>query len=799
MLLEKIKNWLHFSKKREWSEKIDINLSTEIYSGHQIYRHGIDLAHSHRAIKSIRTNILLDKLTIYEKNLTRAYQILSTMVISEDVSPASVWLLDNFYLIQEQIKIIHINLPKNYSQYFPQVIHATPGFPRIYDILEKTIEHGDGRWDAENLNTFLAGYQTVTPLTLRELWAIPLMLGLAVLKKINHASEHVIEDRNDRHLANIWADRMVEIAMTEPKKLVKSLAEMSTSESSMSSAFLSELTRRLQIAALALPLSWIEQQLEDEGTSIENLFQKEAKQQAMIQATMSNSIDSLRRINSTNWQDFVEGVSIVNQKLQNDPAGIYNQMDFNTRDRYRHVIEKLAKRSNQLEQTIAATTVELAKNNLPHPKKSHVGYYLIDEGFLQLEAKLQLKPSVWNNVFNSHRLPFLYFGSIGLTAIILMLLLFSLMLSYHLKTIWNIVFFVIMSIAVSETAKRFIDLIATFIVKPESLPRMDMVAGIPSDCRTLIVIPAILLDSSHIHFLIKALEAHFLGNRGENLYYMLLTDFADASAQSMPNDEELLNETKAQIIKLNRHYSRDIFFFCHRNRVWNASENTWMGKERKRGKLAELTYFLRDQTHKNISVIVGDSTLFNSIKYIITLDCDTQLPREAVQQYVGVMEHPLNKPVIDEKKLIVIKGHGIIQPRIAETLPNTHPNYYTRLFGSEFGIDPYTRNVSDVYQDLFDEGSFIGKGIYEVDCFNQVLQDRFLENRILSHDLLEGCYLRSGYLSDVPLFEKAPTHYLADSKRRMRWIRGDWQLLPWLFPKVKNIKNQIVSNPLSFL
>ena len=209
-----------------------------------------------------------------------------------------------------------------------------------------------------------------------------------------------------------------------------------------------------------------------------------------------------------------------------------------------------------------------------------------------------------------------------------------------------------------------------------------------------------------------------------------------------------------------------------------------MGYERKRGKLAELNSLLRGGGQDCFSLIVGATDVLSSVKYVITLDTDTQLPRDSARQFVGAMAHPLNRAHFDEERQLVTEGYGILQPRVAVSLPGTNRSRYARLFGSEPGIDPYTRAVSDVYQDVFGEGSFIGKGIYDVDAFERSLKGRFPENRILSHDLLEGCYARAGLLSDVQLYEEYPSRYSADVSRRHRWIRGDWQIASWLLPRV---------------
>ena len=312
---------------------------------------------------------------------------------------------------------------------------------------------------------------------------------------------------------------------------------------------------------------------------------------------------------------------------------------------------------------------------------------------------------------------------------------------------------------------------------------MDFSAGIPPEYRTLVVVPSMLLNPDNVQELVEKLEVRFLANRDENLHFALLTDFRDAAEEVQPEDESLLDLAVQGIAELNARYESDSgarFFLFHRPRRWNPQERLWMGYERKRGKLGDLNAFLRGAAPDAFSRIVGETAKLTDVKYVITLDTDTQLPRDSARQLVGAMAHPLNRAIYCEPVERVCEGYGILQPRVGASLPGSSQSRYARLFGSEPGIDPYTRAVSDVYQDLFCEGSFIGKGIYDVDAFERALKGRFPDNRILSHDLVESCYARSGLLTDVQVYEEYPGQYSADVSRRHRWIRGDWQLLRWL-------------------
>ena len=810
-----LKAKIHLWLQSKTEESVDYTLTdspfhAELFSDDQMERHGGVLAHSHTLTKKHNASILMNRLAESEKSLRNAYRILSsTNTPSNHITPAGEWLLDNFYLIEEQIRIIKLHLPKGYGKGLPLLASSSlhGSYPRVYDIALQIIEHSDARWSLEKLSRFVSAYQSVSVLTLGELWAIPIMLRLALIENLSHVSAQIVENWNGHNLADTWADQMVEVATTDPKNLVLVIADMVRSKPPMTGAFVAELTRRLQYAALALPLSYIEQRLAEEELTIEQLVQNENKQQAVNQFTVSNSITSLRRLNEVDWHEFVEVMSVVEHILQQDPAATYSVMDFNTRDRCRHVIEKLARESFKSEFEVAATAIQLANEMTEkddYARRSHVGYYLIDSGLQQLKKTLEIHQTRWVKFSHWCQQKSL-FCYLSVVALLVIGLTSSLLLKASHGGVsigWLVVLGIVMALSISQLALTLVNWILMLIVKPHSLPRMDFTDEIPSECRTLVVVPSLLSSVTGIESLVEALEVRFLGNRDKHLHFALLTDFNDASEENMPEDSALLALAKDRITALNTHYHRedeDIFFLLHRPRRWNAIEKIWMGQERKRGKLSDLNALLRGNVKSNFSLIVGRTDVLAKVKYVITLDSDTQLPRDSARQYIGTMAHPLNRPQYDAVSQRIVAGYGILQPRVAEALPDPGPTRYVWLSGNESGVDPYTRIVSDVYQDIFNEGSFIGKGIYDVDLFQQVLERRFPDNQILSHDLLEGCYLRSGFLSDVPLYERSPKSYLDDVKRRKRWIRGDWQIAAWLLPRVRIQDNSRVANPLSAL
>ena len=787
-------------------------LRSELFSSDQIKQHGKTLAGSHKLGPREVKDRLLTRLAENEDILTGARNLLTAAFkANRRISPAGEWLLDNFYLIEEQIRTARRHLPKGYSRELPRLLSGpSAGHPRVYDIALETISHGDGRVDPESLGSFVVAYQTVTFLTLGELWAIPIMLRLALIENLRRAGARIAAGMIERNRAAQWAEQMTETAEKDPKSLILVIADMARSNPPMVSSFVAEFARRLQgqSSALALPLTWIEQRLSESGLTIEQLIRSENQQQAADQVSISNSIASLRFLGAMDWREFVEGMSVVEQTLREDPAGVYGKMDFATRDRCRHAVEKIAKGSRLSEGEVARkaiqSTCESAAVKGSDDRAAHVGFYLIDKGLPQLERAAGARLSPLEVLARtSRRFPlFLYLGTITLMTTIFT---GSLLAKTHTGGYpdWLLALTGFLSLlGGSQLAVALVNWLATLFVTPHLLPRMDFSEGIPEESRALVVIPTMLTSAPDIEDLVEALEVRFLANRYDNLTFGLLTDFRDALEETIPEDEPLLRLARKRIEELNEKYSdakSDTFFLFHRPRRWNPRERIWMGYERKRGKLAELNSLLRGVSEDRFSLVVGKTAVLSNVKYVITLDTDTQLPRDSARQFVGAMAHPLNRPRYDEDSLRVSEGYGILQPRVAVSLTGTNRSRYARLFGSEEGIDPYTRAVSDAYQDVFGEGSFIGKGIYDVEAFERTLHGRFPENRILSHDLLEGCYARAGLLSDVHLYDEYPSRYSADVSRRHRWIRGDWQIASWLVSRVPGPGKLRQRNPLSNL
>ncbi|HEX7719902.1 MAG TPA: cyclic beta 1-2 glucan synthetase, partial [Woeseiaceae bacterium] len=646
--------------------------------------------------------------------------------------------------------------------------------------------------------------------------AFPIMLQLALLENLRRVGARIAQRREERDSAIAWADRMLVAAESDPNQLINLLAEFAHADVALTAPFVEEFYDRLQAQAPAMAFvqTWVEQKLLEQGVTAAVLSEAAGRTAATNQISIANSIGSLRFIGALDWKQFVESHSLVEQTLREDPQGSYARQDFVTRDRYRHSIENLALRSPISEWEVAREAIALAQaaEHGPDDRSAHVGYYLIDCGRPQLESAVGYRLPWKSRIRRAERnlRLFFYLGPVLLlTALVVAIVLYALgEFDVRNEQLWLLALPLL--IAASSLAVPLLNLLFTLILPPRSLPRLDFSQGIPDRHRTMVVVPTLLTRQQDVDDLLDAMEIRYLGNRDRNLFFALLTDFADAPEETMPDDNALIAHARASVEALNTRYSDDrpcIFYLFHRPRLWNPFERVWMGYERKRGKLEQFNARLRGEAQGAFTDIVGDPSNLESMQYIITLDTDTQLPRDAARTLVGNLAHPLNRPVYDVGSGRIIEGYAILQPRASISLTSASQSHFTRLVAGDAGLDPYTREVSDVYQDLFGEGSFVGKGIYDIDAFRQAVDGRFPQNLILSHDLLESGYARSALVTDIDLIEEHPASVTREASRRHRWIRGDWQLASWLLPRVpgpsvganKEAKAPWQRNPLSAL
>jgi len=787
----------------------ELPLRAELFSDDQLQRHAKEFAASHHLSTSRSAHNLLTRLDENERVLIETYELVTAATAqNRRIEPAAEWLLDNFYLVEEQIRSIRRLLPPAYSRELPRLAGGpSAGLPRVYAIALELIAHVDGRVDACHLDGFVAAYQAVQPLKLGELWALPLMLRLALIENLRRVALRVAVARRQRDAAADWAERMISVAATSPTDLILVLADLARANVNLTGPFLAELTFHLQSQnpSFAFANTWLEQRLADQGMTIEQLVRAEGQSQAADQVSIGNSISSLRFLNANDWREFVDTQSVVEQTLASETSGIYVAMDFSTRDRYRHAVEAISRRSKLTEHEVADCAVRLAAEQAreqPDSRAAHVGYYLVDRGRPELErlVKMRSTPTVIIDRVRRQIPLTCYLVTIAILTCVATGALLAWAQPDLATPAWLFLLGVPAFLCASTLAVALANWLATQLLDPQSLPRMDFSRGLPDDQRTLVAIPTMLTSAAAIERLLNALELRYLSNRETNLHFALLTDFVDAPSATVPGDAELLRSVHDGIAELNAKYAPvrdDIFYLFHRSRQWNAQEGVWMGCERKRGKLSDLNAMLRGESER-FSDVVGQTAILQRVRYVITLDSDTQLPRDTAHRMIGTLAHPLNRPVFDPRRGRVVAGYTILQPRVDVSLLSAQRSRFVQLYADNPGIDPYTRVVSDVYQDLFGEGSFIGKGIYDVDAFIRCCDD-FPDNTILSHDLIEGAYGRSALLSDVTLYEDHPARYATDVERRHRWMRGDWQIAAWLLPRVRGRDGQRVKNPISAL
>ena len=545
-------------------------LRAELFSVDQMEQHGKTLAGWHKVSMAPAREQLLWRLSENESVLIEAVNLLAETVKDNGrITPAGEWLLDNFYVVEEQIRLTKRHLPTGYSRELPRLLNgASAGLPRVYDLALEAISRGDGRIDPRNLGRFVLAYQTVTPLKLGELWAIPIMLRLALIENLRRVAARISASKKDRDRADVWADQMVKVAETDPKSLILVVADMARSNPPMVSSFVAELARRLQghSTALALPLTWIEQRLSDTGLTIELMVQSETQRQAADQVSISNSIGSLRFIGAIDWETFVESNSVVERVLREDPSGVYEQMDFSTRDRYRHVLEKMAKNSVMDEWVLARSVVELAQQAAAakgiSDRSAHVGYYLTDKGVTQTERAASVRKSLVESVFAvSQRYPlFCYLGTILIATLAFTIWLMERAQLTDRSDWLAVVLCIIIALCASQLALALVNWFVTLIASPHPLPKLDYSDGIPPQARTLVVVPTMLVNAAGVERLIEALEVRFVANQDVHLHFGLLTDFPDAPEETLEDDQSLLQLAQTRLEQLNEKYRSDAFF-----------------------------------------------------------------------------------------------------------------------------------------------------------------------------------------------------------------------------------------------
>jgi cyclic beta-1,2-glucan synthetase len=719
--------------------------------------------------------------------LREAYRTLAGDVHrGEFVTAAGEWLLDNYHLVASEIRDVRQNLPRRYYRELPKLAaREQAGNARVYALAVELIRHSDSRLDRPQLVRWLDAFQTVAPLTIGELWAWPSMLKLALVENLRRLADETLAARAARRGADAYVERVGAAGKGPPPALPRALHP----------ALVVQLLQRVREYGprLSFVRNGLDAHLALDRQTAEEAIRGEHQREAAAQVSVANVVTSLRLCSTLDWTRYVEAVSLVERALQRDPAGVHGRMEFLSRDRYRQAVEELAERTGEAQVRVALRAVESARlvadAEGTGARAAHVGHHLIGNGRRELEADVAWRPGLRKLLrrFAFAHATAAYLGAIALATAALVAAGVAYARHEGGATWAQVGVALALLLPASEVAIGVVQRLAARFAPPRRLPRLDLSDGVPEDARTLVVVPTLLTSVEGVERQLEHLEVLALGNLDPHVHFAILGDFADAAARDLPGDAAILGAARSGIEALNLRVGEgraDRFFLFHRARQWNPAEDAWMGWERKRGKLEELNRLLRGATDTSYDVQVGDLAVLPRVRYVLTLDSDTRLPRDGAKKLVGVIAHPLNRPRLDPRSGRVTEGYGILQPRVSVTTASAAGSRFARIFAGHTGVDPYTTAVSDTYQDLFGEGSFTGKGLYDVDAFTAAMEGRVPDNTLLSHDLFEGLHARTGLVTDVEVVDDYPSSVLAFARRQHRWTRGDFQILGWLLPFV---------------
>jgi cyclic beta-1,2-glucan synthetase len=790
-------------------------IRAELFSVERLEQHAQTLAEAQKITTAPRRGHTVGpRIADDGRVLLDAYRLLAHAIKDERwITPAAEWLVDNYPIVDEQLREIRDDLPPDYYRALPKLADGPlAGYPRVLGLTWAYIAHTDSRFEPDSLRRMVRAYQAVQPLTIGELWAIAISLRILLVDNLRRLSEQIVHSRLARHRADELADSLLGIGTESPEASSASLRRLSHAELPMAARV--QLFQRLrdQDPAATPALRWQEELLATEGTTAEEMVRLEHQRQATMNVTVRNVITSMRLISWFDWAGFVEDVSLVDEVL--GVEGSFAEMDFATRDRCRHSVEELARSSGRSEIDVARAAAEMARAGQSteevDPSRADrlhdPAYYLISSGRLALESALPARVPSLRRLKRAYvrGATGAYLATLALATAVALSVPLLLSAAGGAAGPGLLVLAVLAMAPASDIAMAVVGRAVSIALGPRSLARLDLRAGVPSRWRTLVVVPTFLSSEAGVEAQVNGLEVHYLGNREGDLRFALLSDWLDAPAECLPGDDALLAAAAAGIERLNERHGEAPgggarFLLFHRTRQWNPAEGCWMGWERKRGKLHELNELLRGSTATSI-LTTGrpESTPPADVRFVVTLDSDTRLPTGAVARLVGTMAHPLNRPSFDPRTGRVTEGYGVLQPRITSTLPPEHEaTIFQASYAGAAGIDPYSSATSDVYQDLFREGSFTGKGIYDLEAFSAAMAGRVPENTLLSHDLFEGAFARAGLVTDVELFDEFPSSYLVSVARQHRWARGDWQLLPWILGTARDESGRRVGDSLT--
>ncbi|MRS12645.1 MAG: hypothetical protein EG823_06200 [Actinobacteria bacterium] len=754
---------------------------------------------------------LLGMVDVAERELAAIYGALATDVRNDiPVSPAAEWLLDNYYLIEEQIRFVRDDLPANYGAELPRLEAGSfAGFPRTFEAAVTLIAHTDARVEQEVLELFAMAYQDVSPLLIGEVWAVPIMLRMTLVENLRRLGRRVLDAHQAVVKGDRFADDLVVATDAGPEAVAARMAELDRIGADAPDPFLVRLSQRLtgQDAALAPLADWLQNTLTTRGQELERVTMATHQDQAADQVSVANAITSIRFLDGFEWHEFFETVSFVEHILREDPAGVYSRMDFPSRDRYRHAVEGIARRCDHSEieaaEAVISHCLEALRADAADGLRSHVGYHLVSAGRYAFEESIGYRPRARER---------LYRGPLAARGVIFwgMLAALTALLAGGTAALtlgltgngWAALAMGLLGIVpVSDASLAVVNRLAAWLWPARTLPKIDHRQPVSGAHRTLVVYAALLTSPQSAQHVIDNMEIGYLANTDHNVQFAILADLKGAAEQHTGSDASVIEAARSGIAALNERYGlpgEHPFGLFVRGRTWSKHDETWMGWERKRGALTEFCSLLRGATDTSFEVVDADAATFAGVTFVITLDTDTVLPRDGARKLVSTIAHPLNRARLDPVTRTVRRGYGLVQPRVAMSLEGAEDSLFAWLYSGVTGVDPYGGAVSDTYQDVFGEGSFTGKGIFEVDIFNAALGERFCENTLLSHDLLEGSYLRTALASDVEVLDDQPASYVSHCARLHRWVRGDWQTLPWLGVRVPTPAGR-EKNPLTTL
>lgn len=744
--------------------------------------------------------------------ITEVYNLLNEHIkLKLPIHPAGEWILDNFYIIDETVKTVTKELTlKKYTNFLGIANGPYAGFARIYVLASEIIAYTDGKINGKNLEVLLKAYEDKKTLSMDEIWNINTFLRVALIENIREACEKIYSAQLQKYKVENIIERLVENKSKDELQF-KNIGEYKTKvieQGEMKYPFIEYMSYRLkQYGKKAYPfLNILEEQVNKMGTEISEVIKKEHFDIAVRKVSVGNCIISIKNINRINMIEIFEKINGVEEILKKDPVNVYSKMDYKTRIYYRNKLKEISKKTKISEIYIARKCLELSsieyeKSNMDsNNKKAHVGYYLIADGEPKLLEILQNKKVPRQN--NMHK------AQKYITALAVVTIVLAGVYGLYINTqINNIVLSLILSILLLIPIETIFTQIAQYILgktkNTKIIPKLDFRNGIPEQNATFVVIPTIIKNGKRVEELMHKLEVYYIANKSDNIYFALLGDCSTSSNEEEGFDEEVINTGKKMVDILNKKYPDEKFTkfnFIYRKRMWNEGEEAYLGWERKRGLLNQFNEYILG----NISNPFKTNTITNvasmpPIKYIITLDADTDLVLNSAKELIGAMAHILNKPELNKSEDLVIAGHALIQPRIGIDLMSSIKSLYTKIYAGAGGVDVYANAISDIYQDNFEEGIFTGKGIYDLKIFSKILNNEIPENTILSHDLLEGSYLRCGLATDIMLMDGYPVGYNSSKSRLHRWIRGDWQIIIWLKDKIKNKRGEIKNNPLNIL